>query len=338
MRSFNVVGIIAVVAVFILINGSVSDAGASTGPIPLDCDRACLENVVDRYLAALVAHDPGRLPLSRDVTYTENNQRLQVGDGFWKTAEGRGNYTHIFADPVSGQVACMGTMREAGAPLLMSLRLRIELGRITEIESVFFRPGGGGPNNIAEMDKPYVPEDFWFKVIPRERQMSRQELIAVADGYFTGLQKNDGKGINGTGTYPFTKDCHRVENGSPTTNVPRPDNEPPGTFNLFAMDCLSQFELGAYFVVQNIHGRRYPVVDRERGIVWAHAIFDQGTVSKGTLSDGSSFEYPGFNRPSSILVTEAFLIEDGKIRRVEMIGPSVNYHMNSPWPGGLSGD
>ena len=35
---------------------------------------------------------------------------------------------------------------------------------------------------------------------------------------------------------------------------------------------------------------------------------------------------------------EAFLIEDGKIRRVEMIGPGTLYHMNSPWPGGLSGD
>jgi hypothetical protein len=101
---------------------------------------------------------------------------------------------------------------------------------------------------------------------------------------------------------------------------------------------MSQFKMGLYFVVQNIHSRRYPVVDRERGIVWAHAIFDQGTVSKGTLSDGRPYEYPGFNRPSSILVTEAFLIEDGKIRRVEMIGPGTLYHLNSPWPGGLSGD
>ena len=158
--------------------------------------------------------------------YTENDQRMELGDGFWKTAEGRGNYTHIFADPEFGQVAFMGTMREAGAPLLMSLRLRIELGRITEIESVYFRPGGGGPNNIADMDKPYKPEDIWFKSIPPAQQMSRQELIAVADGYFTGLQKNDGKGINGTGTYPFTSDCHRIENGSPTTNVPRSPASP----------------------------------------------------------------------------------------------------------------
>ena len=46
-----------------------------------------------------------------------------------------------------------------------------------------------------------------------------------------------------------------------------------------------------------------------------------GTVNSGVLSDGTKHSYPGFNRPSSILVTEAFLIENGKIRRVEMIGP-----------------
>jgi hypothetical protein len=62
----------------------------------------------------------------------------------------------------------------------------------------------------------------------------------------------------------------------------------------------------------------------------AHAIFDQGAVSKGVLSAGRPYEFNGFNRPSSILVIEALLIENGKIRRVEMIGPSVPYHLNSP--------
>ena len=336
MRSTFVVGVF-VVFIAIVTGNMAPRVDASTGPIPLNCNRACLENLVDQYLAAVVAHDPRRLPLSREVKYTENDQVMEVGDGFWKTAEGRGNYTHIFADPEFGQVAFMGTMREAGAPLLMSLRLRVELGRITEIESIYFRPGGGGPNNIAEMDKPYKPEDFWFKSIPPAQRMSRQELIAVADGYFTGLQKNDGKGINGTGTYPFTNDCHRIENGSPTTNVPRPADQPADVINAFSMDCLSQFKLGCYFVVQNIHDRRYPVVDQERGIVWSHVVFDQGTVNEGTLSDGRPYTFRGFNRPSSILVTEAFLIENGKIRRVEMVGPSVLYHLNSPW-GGLSGN
>ena len=56
---------------------------ASTGPIPLNCDRACLEGVLNQFLAAVVAHDPTDAPLSKDIKYTENNQLLDVGDGFW---------------------------------------------------------------------------------------------------------------------------------------------------------------------------------------------------------------------------------------------------------------
>src|SRR5260221_12142241 len=107
MRSSLVVlGVILLVSVAVL--------HASTGPIPLNCNRACLENLVDQYLAAVVAHDPKRLPLSKDAKYAENSQVLDLGDGFWKTAEGRGKYTHIWPDPEVGQVAYIGTMREAG--------------------------------------------------------------------------------------------------------------------------------------------------------------------------------------------------------------------------------
>jgi hypothetical protein len=173
--------------------------------------------------------------------------------------------------------------------------------------------------------------------VPPAERPSRQELISIADAYFSGLEKNDGKGVNGTGTYPFTNDCDRIENGAHTTNLPRPPNEPPDAINGFALDCLSQFKLGYYFVVQSIHHRRFPVVDLERGVVWSHGVIDQGTVNSGTLSDGRKYTFRGFNRPSSILITEAFLIENRKIRRVEMIGPSVPYHFNSAWPGSLSG-
>jgi hypothetical protein len=303
---------------------------ASIGPIPLNCNRACLEGVIDQYLAAVVKHDPKAAPLSADIKYTENAQVVAAGDGFWKTAQAVGSYRHIFADPEAGQVATMGTMWEADTLMLMSLRLRIELGRITEAEAVMFKPGGGGPNNIQSVDDQGIAEGIWYRTLPPEKRLPRQEMISIADAYFSGLQKNDGRGVNGTGTYPFTPDCHRIENGSPTTNV-------PNTEGPFGMDCMGQFKMGFYFVVQAIHNRRYPLVDAERGVVWAHCVFDQGTVNSGTLSDGRAYSYRGFNRPGSILVTEAFLIEAGKIRRVEMIGPAAVYHMNSPW-GGLSGN
>ena len=119
MRSKLFFGSVAgIVAVFVV--GSLAyRVDASVGPIPLNCNRACLENVVDQYLAAVIAHNPRLVPLSADVKYTENDQRVDVGDGLWKTAQGRGKYTHIFADPEFGQVAYMGTMIEAGAPFLL---------------------------------------------------------------------------------------------------------------------------------------------------------------------------------------------------------------------------
>ena len=117
----------------------------------------------------------------------------------------------------------------------------------------------------------------------------------------------------------------------------KPADAAPGAISPFWWTACTQFKMGLYYVVQNIHQRRYPLVDAERGVVWAHVRLRSGHGESGVLSDGTKHSYPGFNRPSSILVSEAFLIENGKIRRVEMIGPAAVYHMNSPW-GGLSGD
>ena len=302
------------------------------GPIPLDCDRQCLEGVVNDYLAAVVAHDPARLPLSADVRYSENDQSLDIGDGFWGTASGIGKYKHYFADPEAGQVSFMGSMLENGNLLLMALRIRIELGRITEIETSYYRQGGGGPAGIAELDATGKPLDFWFEPIPADQRASRHQLIAVANAYFEGLQKNDGKGY-----YPFTADCHRIENGYATTNNPNP-NVTSG-YDAFGKGCLEQFKSGYYAVVSKIHHRRFPLVDVERGVVYAYAIFDHGgTLHEYTLTNGVKVDMKMFSRPSSIQVTEAFRIEKGLIRRVEMIGSSAPYHTNPPWEGGLSGN
>ena len=54
------------------------------GPISADCNRACLEGLINQYLDAAVAHEPKKVPLSADVKYTEQGQIMGVGDGFWK--------------------------------------------------------------------------------------------------------------------------------------------------------------------------------------------------------------------------------------------------------------
>ena len=76
------------------------------------CDRACLDGTVDRFLDAFVKHDPTLVPLTRTVKFTENGQKLPVGDGSWRTMVGKGTYRLFVTDPKAGQVAFIGTLRE----------------------------------------------------------------------------------------------------------------------------------------------------------------------------------------------------------------------------------
>ena len=89
------------------------------------CDRACLEGLVDQYMGALVAHDPSKLSVARGVRNTENGQRLELGDGLWNTATGKGSYRLFVTDVTAGQVAFMGTMKEADAPVAVAIRLKV---------------------------------------------------------------------------------------------------------------------------------------------------------------------------------------------------------------------
>jgi hypothetical protein len=102
------------------------------------CDRACLTGWLDRYLEALVAHEPSRLSLARTVKFTENGQRLELGDGLWHTITGKGSYGLEMADVEAGQAVLMGTIREADTPTILVLRLAVDQ-QIAEIETLVIR-------------------------------------------------------------------------------------------------------------------------------------------------------------------------------------------------------
>src|SRR5512145_849176 len=57
------------------------------------CDRACLEKYVDRYMDAMLKHDPSLELFSRDCKFTENGVQLPLGhEGLWFGMSGIGNY------------------------------------------------------------------------------------------------------------------------------------------------------------------------------------------------------------------------------------------------------
>jgi hypothetical protein len=328
-----------------------SPQSGSPKTISQPCDRACLEGFVEQYLDAAIAHDPKLLPLASNVKFTENGQRLVLPDAHWKIMTGKGKYRLFVTDPEAGQVACMATIREEGRtkegkPAVMNLRLKVENRQITEIESLVVRPqipmgppGGAAPafsfpNPADSLEKLGVPHHLYLEAIPPAERMSREDLIKTANMYFSGLEKNDGKGV-----YPFTDDCVRFEGGMQTTGTPlrpgekRPD---PKTATMYSSvwNCKEQFQSGLMHFVWRIRDRRYVAVDQERGIVFSFAFFDHALGKDRTYQtpDGRTIT-EGPIEPNGWEIAELFKIEKGMIRRIEaqMVAPP--YGMNSGWSG-----
>ena len=82
--------------------------GGAPGPVApvaaeAPCDRACLDGLVDGYIEALIAHDPGKIPAAAGIRFVENGVELPLGTALWRTASGRGTYSHEFANVASGR-------------------------------------------------------------------------------------------------------------------------------------------------------------------------------------------------------------------------------------------
>jgi len=298
------------------------------------CDRACLEGTVDSFLDAFIRHDPAAAPLTRTVTFTENGQRLPVGDGSWRTMVGRGTYRLFVSDTKAGQVAFIGTLREEnqmnrdGSAVLVALRLKVERRQIAEVELFVVR----NENAAKNCEKLGMPNHLFLEAVPAAERMSRAELVKTANMYFSGMQQNDGKGV-----YPFTDDCDRFENGNRSTNAPTPAGQTrpdPKTANGYSgqWSCREQFESGLLHFVSRIRDRRYVAVDEERGLVFSFIFFDHmgGDTRHFTTPTGRAVT-AGPTTPWTWELAEMFKLEQGKIHRIEAILERSPYGMDSGW-------
>lgn len=284
-----------------------------------DCDRACLNGYVDQYLAALVAHDPTRLPLARQVKFTENGQVLQLGDGLWGTASGIGDYKIYADDPQAGEVMFMGTMLENGAPVILNLRLKIELRRITEIETLIARKEAG---SIARPENLVTPNPIFAETVPPAQRRSRQNMIAIANSYFNAIEKGHASYV------PFDANCNRIESGVQTTNNKQLATSPDSVLGL---GCADQIKTRNFQPDTLIRDRRFAVIDEERGLVFVLGFFDHdATLRSYTLADGRTVKQTRTG-PWTWEIAEMFKIQDGKIMRVEAIVNTCPYAMKSGW-------
>lgn len=300
-------------------------------------DRASLEALADTFLEALAARDPARAALAPQVRYTEDGQELEIGDGLWGTADGLGSYRALIVDPDTGQVGMFATLRENGAPVILVARIKAVAGALTEIEAIVARGGFGPMANGAELlEKLDGPSPLWSQPVPPAERLSREALIAAADKYFWGLEKN----APGRDYSFFADDCVRLENGMATTGnkdlrygegiSERPIDDFMAAFA--GMGAREQFETGYFCFVDRIRDRRFPVVDVETGSVFTFVFFDHsGTIHRIPLADGRTID-GGVREPYTWELGEAFKIDKGKIAFVEAVMKRCPYGMKPNWP------
>lgn len=182
---------------------SLPQAAAAAAP---DCDRACLADLLTQYVDALVAHDPGRLPLADSVKFTEDSQARELGEGLWQSATGKGSFRQDYLDTTRQVAAAHVHIMEGENQALLSVLLHVRERKISGIETLVqhitptsrMQPTElGGP--IRGMNDP----------VPAAQRMSREDMIRTALTYTEGLRI--GSFID-AGT-PFADGTYRVENG-----------------------------------------------------------------------------------------------------------------------------
>jgi len=272
---------------------------------------------LDQYLDALLANDPSRLPLSDNVRFTENTKPMKLGEGLWKTASAI-KYRHAVADLSQGQIGLFSTLQEGGDHLtLFALRLKVADKKISEIETMVSRYAG---QDVAFKPKALiVPTPILTEMVPISERLPRERMIAIADLYLEGLEKNSAEFI------PLHQDCNRLENGLQTTNNPE-------LGFLLSLPCAEQIPMFTYMT--KIRDRRYLVVDEELGLVWCIVMFDiPGKVKTAELPGYGVVELPARTQyPRSMLVAELFKIRNGQIHYIEAFLTSVPLGTEPGWP------
>jgi hypothetical protein len=247
------------------------------------CDRECLRGFITKYFEAMLAHNPGLLPCSTDLRFTEDSEPMKPGEGLWKSVSGIRSYRRDNLDVSRGIAASKVIAEEAGSPVLLQLRLKVVDRKITEAETMTVRTQKEGALfNPTGLQQP----SQGMSLLPERAQIgSREEMIRIAELYSAGLKIGS---FVEAGT-PFSPDAYRIENGVNTagSGCTRPGCENIKTQSLIKHPRISQ---------------HVAAVDEDLGIVLMRLDFG---------------ETPSYAPGRALVVWEEFKIYGGAIHAVE---------------------
>jgi hypothetical protein len=293
----------------------------SASAAPVQCDRACLKQTVDSYLAALVAHDPRKVPLAADAKFVENTVPMKPGEGLWKSASQLPTTFKIYVpDVVAQQVGFIGIMQEHGKPIELGLRLKLEDGRIVEMEHLIARD-----LSEASMKNLVTPRPGLLATVPPAERSTRDQLLKIGASYYDALVNSDGSAA------PFADDCMRRENGRQTTGTPPPAT--PGRDTMHAMGCAKQLDTRVMSYIKRIEPRRVWIADVQTGLVFGLSQFRHPMQEKSLKIVGvPDVDHVDMNlQPFDLPAAHIFKVSGGKIHEIEAMGFMMPYDSKTGW-------
>ena len=299
-----------------------------------ECDRACLAGIIDGYMGAIFKHDPKAVPpLAKDVRMTENTGSMDVGEGvLWRSKVEPTSFKIYIADPVQGQVAIQTRLKIQGRDALVVVRLKIDRGKILEIEQLYDRNINEAAITLLTTPRPALVND-----VPAAQRTSREVLLRAANSYFDALEGDNGK------IAAFAHDCVRHENGYQTVNnpapggrmmpgpaLPNPNTEQGKSQLAFSMmTCTEQIDSKTFAYMKHIRPRRALIVDEQKGLVGAFPLFIHDGTRRGAPADAP----PGMLQ--NLVTMETFGIRGGLIHEVEVFPfVTIPYGLGNGWTPG----
>ena len=318
------------------------------------CNRQCLIDATDAYVAAMVAHDIAKAPLSDEVVFVENITKTRPGEGLWKSiVKGPSSFAIHVPDEINqtaGYLAMMTYMAPPPAPpgsspeqraevaakppveqpVIVAIRLKFDpRGRIVQAEHLL-----SGVRE-AQMASLQSPRPGIFTEIPAAERRSHDELIKIGASYYDALDDNNGE------LAPFAPDCERHENGMITASD-KPSTAPPipgaAATPPVARDCRGQLNSNTFQYIDRIENRRVFAADPQTGLVMGLSHFRHPMTNlpyKVKALDGSEIERNEKNMPFAPFDLPAAHIfkvgPDGQIHEIEAMGFTAPYNSPTGW-------
>jgi hypothetical protein len=208
-----------------------------------ECNRAMLQAAAAGYIAAQEAGDLSKMSLADEVKFMEDMGETTKDKGLWNTPLPIAFHRSIY-DVGRCKTFSEVIVTDGGHPYVIGTRLKVEDGRISEIDSLVSDEHDWLFD--AENYLKYSMAEDWY-VLPVDERVGRQDLIDAGNQYFDLVFLDSGI------KPPWGTPCARLEGGAYTN----PDNNDKDNCQI-----PGAIGGGGLFIVN-----RTFVVDEEMGVV-----------------------------------------------------------------------